>query len=290
MLCVATGTNDSSATACTPYYTAICNVLDTPPLQQRGPLELTHPGGRLRKSINIQFQFRHWALPPFFRAGSRGPRRSTSLISPFIQRAPGSPRAACFFSSFLQVHTSLPSHQSLSRLRSSTLYQLLHSLPKKLRFLKRLFKSPSRFYLPLHTFKMRFAAVTVALFAGLAAALPNGAESTVYQTEEVTITSCAPTVTDCPARATQTGAVPTVSVPAGGVSPVGSSSVSNAPAPVPTSVAPVPAGPSVTVVPVVHTTCAAVTSWSTITLPTASSPVGGSSGVPKVPSSVAPVR
>ena len=35
---------------------------------------------------------------------------------------------------------------------------------------------------------MRFAAVTIALFAGLAAALPNGAESTVYQTEEVTIT------------------------------------------------------------------------------------------------------
>lgn len=138
---------------------------------------------------------------------------------------------------------------------------------------------------------MRFAAVTVALFAGLAAALPNGAESTVYQTEEVTITSCAPTVTDCPARATQTGAsaVPTASVPAGGVSPVGSSSWSSAPAPVPTSVAPVPAGPSVTVVPIVHTTCAAVTSWSTVAIPTASSPVGGSSGVPKVPSSVAPV-
>ncbi|KAJ5364187.1 uncharacterized protein N7496_009900 [Penicillium cataractarum] len=92
---------------------------------------------------------------------------------------------------------------------------------------------------------MRFAVATVALFAGLVAALPNGAESTVYQTEEVTITSCAPTVTDCPARATETGvgatgsAVPTSvvtpSVPAGGVSPVGSSSWSSAPAPAPTS-------------------------------------------------------
>ncbi|GLI78069.1 hypothetical protein PoHVEF18_006368 [Penicillium ochrochloron] len=140
---------------------------------------------------------------------------------------------------------------------------------------------------------MRFAAVTVALFAGLAAALPNGAESTVYQTEEVTITSCAPTVTNCPGRATETGAssvpVVTPSVPAGGVSPVGSSSVSSAPVPVATtSVAPAPAGPSVTVVPVVHTTCQAVTSWSTIAVPTASSPVGGSSVSSHVPSSVAP--
>ncbi|KAF3394397.1 hypothetical protein F1880_005217 [Penicillium rolfsii] len=142
---------------------------------------------------------------------------------------------------------------------------------------------------------MRFAAVTVALFAGLAAALPNGAESTVYQTEEVTITSCAPTVTNCPGRASETGAasvpVVTPSVPAGGVSgvsPVGSSSVSSAPAPVATtSVAPAPAGPSVTVVPVVHTTCQVVTSWSTIAVPTGSSPVGGNSGSSHASSSVA---
>lgn len=143
---------------------------------------------------------------------------------------------------------------------------------------------------------MRFAAVTVALFAGLAAALPNGAESTVYQTEEVTITSCGPTVTNCPGRHTETGvsvaptAVATNTVPTGGVSPVGSSSVSSHPVPVPTGVNPVPAGPSpsTTIVPVVHTTCAAVTSWSTIVnVPTASSPVGGSSGSSHVPSSVA---
>lgn len=31
---------------------------------------------------------------------------------------------------------------------------------------------------------------------------PAPAESTVYSTEMVTITSCAPTVTDCPARST----------------------------------------------------------------------------------------
>jgi len=34
------------------------------------------------------------------------------------------------------------------------------------------------------------------------AVLATAPDSTVYQTEEVTITSCAPTVTDCPARST----------------------------------------------------------------------------------------
>ncbi len=46
---------------------------------------------------------------------------------------------------------------------------------------------------------MRFS---VAAAAFLATAV--SAQSTVYQTEEVTITSCAATVTDCPARSTVT--------------------------------------------------------------------------------------
>lgn len=49
---------------------------------------------------------------------------------------------------------------------------------------------------------MRFTAATVAFFAGLAVAAPGAADHTVYETDEVTITSCAPTVTDCPGRST----------------------------------------------------------------------------------------
>ncbi|KAK4114022.1 hypothetical protein N656DRAFT_565567 [Canariomyces notabilis] len=47
---------------------------------------------------------------------------------------------------------------------------------------------------------MRFAAAAVAL-AGTALA-HKGSQSTVYSTEYYTITSCAPTVTDCPASST----------------------------------------------------------------------------------------
>ncbi|KAH8595568.1 hypothetical protein B0O99DRAFT_511844 [Bisporella sp. PMI_857] len=46
---------------------------------------------------------------------------------------------------------------------------------------------------------MQFSVVTVALFAGAAMAVK---QSTIYQTEEITITSCAPTVTNCPAAST----------------------------------------------------------------------------------------
>ncbi|KAJ5678981.1 hypothetical protein N7462_007225 [Penicillium macrosclerotiorum] len=142
---------------------------------------------------------------------------------------------------------------------------------------------------------MRFAAATVALFAGLAAALP-GADTTVYQTEEVTITSCAPTVTDCPASQTGVGATgsssvpviptntPVASGPAGGAS--GSPS---APAVVPS--APATTAPAVSVIPVVYTTCSPVvlTSYSTVPVatPTGNSPVGGT-GVPHAPSSSKP--
>jgi hypothetical protein len=42
-----------------------------------------------------------------------------------------------------------------------------------------------------------------AIFAGLlATAVATEVQSTVYATEQITITSCAPTVTDCPARST----------------------------------------------------------------------------------------
>ncbi|BAE54820.1 unnamed protein product [Aspergillus oryzae RIB40] len=118
---------------------------------------------------------------------------------------------------------------------------------------------------------MRFSATTIALFAGLAAAIPNGEVHTVYQTEDVTITSCAPTVTDCPGRQTST----------------------------PEGVEPVTTGPAVTETPIAQTSSAEVppvaeTSSAEVppAVPTSSSPVipgVPSSGVPPVPSSSSPV-
>ncbi|KAJ6119560.1 hypothetical protein N7523_003840 [Penicillium sp. IBT 18751x] len=163
---------------------------------------------------------------------------------------------------------------------------------------------------------MRFTAATVAFFAGLAAAMPNGADTTVYQTEEVTIISCGPEVTNCPGRATSTipsgaaatetsvmtTAVPTT--PAGGAQPVSSGSApswsSSASAPAVTSATSATAATTVApVVPVVtpsviaHTSCS--TWYETVTpsaggagsVPSGSSPVGSGSGsgVPHVPSS-----
>ncbi|KAJ5219019.1 uncharacterized protein N7498_001118 [Penicillium cinerascens] len=139
---------------------------------------------------------------------------------------------------------------------------------------------------------MRFTAATVAFFVGLAAAMPNAADTTVYQTEEVTITSCGPEVTNCPGRthstqpsgasATETS-TPAVLTTTPASAPKPSSS---APAPVVSSATNViPAPPAVTSV-IPHTSC---TTWyETVTAPggsspTNSSPVGG--GVPHVPSS-----
>jgi hypothetical protein len=48
---------------------------------------------------------------------------------------------------------------------------------------------------------MRSAAVA-AIFVGVALAGKPGSESTVYSTDYITITSCAPTVTNCPAHST----------------------------------------------------------------------------------------
>ncbi|KAK0630821.1 hypothetical protein B0T17DRAFT_232542 [Bombardia bombarda] len=50
---------------------------------------------------------------------------------------------------------------------------------------------------------MRFALAAVAFAAAVFAQEDEAAESTVYSTDYVTITSCAATVTDCPARSTQ---------------------------------------------------------------------------------------
>jgi hypothetical protein len=52
---------------------------------------------------------------------------------------------------------------------------------------------------------MRFATAAVVVFAGVAAAHGKHgeeAESTAYETQYFTVTSCAPEVTDCPARST----------------------------------------------------------------------------------------
>ncbi|KAJ9483113.1 hypothetical protein VN97_g10302, partial [Penicillium thymicola] len=71
---------------------------------------------------------------------------------------------------------------------------------------------------------MRFTTATIAFFAGLAIAAP-GADQTVYETDEVTITSCAPTVTDCPgnsgAGVEPTGSTTPSSVPAVATTPAG---------------------------------------------------------------------
>lgn len=169
---------------------------------------------------------------------------------------------------------------------------------------------------------MRFTAASVALFAGIAVALPNGDLETVYSTEDVTITSCAPTVTDCPSRQTSTpqaveaitSSVPAVasSAPASSSSPVApveapsSSPVapveapSSSPAPAPSSPAAGPSSPvvpvqvptsSASVIPV--TTCIPTVTYSTIQVPvTPSGPAGqrpsgaaakGTSSVPVIP-------
>lgn len=141
---------------------------------------------------------------------------------------------------------------------------------------------------------MRFTAATVALFAGLAsAAVQAGQDSTVYETEEVTITSCGPTVTNCPASSGAASTTPAVATttPAGGaswspapssVAPVSSAPAwsSSSPAPAPPAVsssAPAPAPPAQSVTVVAHTTCVPTVVYSTIPLPSGTSPVTGGS-------------
>ncbi|KAL3471558.1 hypothetical protein BJX99DRAFT_263142 [Aspergillus californicus] len=147
---------------------------------------------------------------------------------------------------------------------------------------------------------MRFSAAAVAFFAGLAIAAPGGDIETIYSTDEVTITSCAPTVTDCPgntasATTEPTGVepttdVPTTSVPAATSSvpvvpeqPETPSSSSAVPPVVPSEEPTVPSVPevptgSVSVFPV--TTCIPTVTYSTITVtPTA----GATTSKPVIP-------
>jgi hypothetical protein len=80
-----------------------------------------------------------------------------------------------------------------SRIQPSTARQLLYSTFKPLYP-----PSSKSSQIPLKSIKMRFA-VIAALYAGAVAAW-----STTYVTDVITITSCAATVTNCPARSTVT--------------------------------------------------------------------------------------
>ncbi|KAJ5803256.1 uncharacterized protein N7503_005706 [Penicillium pulvis] len=155
---------------------------------------------------------------------------------------------------------------------------------------------------------MRFTIATVAFFAGLAAAMPNGADVTVYETDEVTITSCGPTVTNCPANSGVPTSAPAVvtsaSVPEGAGAASSPAPTSGAPAPsgpaasgpapsaapswttsVP-AVAPVPSvpagnggsGASMSYSVVAHTTCVPTVIYSTVPIPMGTSPVTAGSG------------
>lgn len=156
---------------------------------------------------------------------------------------------------------------------------------------------------------MRFTAATVALFAGLAAALPNGDVETVYQTEDVTITSCGPTVTDCPGNQTPTstpegaGAVtpsnpPPVATTSSEASEVASStgvpSNSEAVPPVAPTSAPAPPSapaPSLSTSWQKFTTCVPQVSSKpvvvTVSAPAPTKPAGNKPSVPVVPTGVA---
>ncbi|KAI7787666.1 gpi anchored serine-rich protein [Diaporthe eres] len=147
-----------------------------------------------------------------------------------------------------------------------------------------------------------------AVFAGLlATAVATEVQSTVYATEQITITSCAPTVTDCPARSTEvsskvhsftqstvystayetiTSCAPEVTNCPAESTVVSSSSysVSTTLAPIPeTSVTPTPSGPAGT--PPAGTPSAGTPPAGTGVPPVASSgPAPGPSGPAGVPS------
>ncbi|KAJ5534794.1 hypothetical protein N7527_001048 [Penicillium freii] len=170
---------------------------------------------------------------------------------------------------------------------------------------------------------MRFTTATIAFFAGLAIAAP-GADQTVYETDEVTITSCAPTVTDCPgnqgAGVEPTGSTTPSSVPAAVTTPAGEApetettpvstetpawssetpawssvptwapSVPAPSAPAPSAPAPSAPAPVVSSSVIAVTTCVPTVIYSTVPV-SASTPAGSNvphgptGGVPHVPSS-----
>jgi hypothetical protein len=134
---------------------------------------------------------------------------------------------------------------------------------------------------------MRFSIAAIALLAGFVAATPV---ETVYTTEDVTITSCAATVTNCPGRsssaivsspaATTPAAVSSV-VSSPAVSPV-APSVSSSPA-----VAPYPTSPAASISVITLTTCVPTVTYSTITLTPTAAPTGAPTGAAS-PSGVKP--
>ncbi|KAJ5713693.1 uncharacterized protein N7483_010874 [Penicillium malachiteum] len=129
---------------------------------------------------------------------------------------------------------------------------------------------------------MRFTIAAVAFFAGLVAA-----DTTVFETEQVTVTSCGPEVTNCPASSGVATSVPVVAtsavVPNGvGAASSGAPSWTTAvPAAPATTGAAAPAGgntaaQSYTVI--AHTTCVPTVVYSTIPIAQTTSPVGSGSG------------
>ncbi|TEY84115.1 hypothetical protein BOTCAL_0021g00380 [Botryotinia calthae] len=132
---------------------------------------------------------------------------------------------------------------------------------------------------------MRFSVIAVSMFAGAAMA----ATSTDYVTEEVTITSCAATVTDCPARSTQVSTTiysRTSSTEAGAssVTPAGQPSNSAPASSAPASSAPVVSSPA----PSATASSAPASSAPASSAPASSAPVA-SGPASSAPASSAPV-
>ncbi|KAJ5208295.1 hypothetical protein N7449_002674 [Penicillium cf. viridicatum] len=124
---------------------------------------------------------------------------------------------------------------------------------------------------------MRFTTATIAFFAGLAIAAP-GADQTVYETDEVTITSCAPTVTDCPGN--KGGA---------GVEPTGSTTPSSAPAVVTTPAGEAPETETSVVSTETPAWSSETTAWSSVPTWAPSAPAPSAPSAPSsAPSAPAP--
>lgn len=130
---------------------------------------------------------------------------------------------------------------------------------------------------------MRFSAATVALFASLVAAIPQDVE-TVYSTEDVTVVSCAPTVTNCPGtlHATSTPEAVAAATTGGaeGVSPVGvTSAVPEAPSATPAAGSSPAGGAGAGVVP----SGAAPSGAAPSAVPSGAAAVGGGAGTTAAP-------
>jgi len=139
---------------------------------------------------------------------------------------------------------------------------------------------------------MRFSIAAVALFASAVLAQ----ESTVYVTDLITITSCAPTVTNCPARSTVVSTTSYPVISSSSAAPIYPNGTSSAAPTWPTSVAPASLAAGVpTSSPLLSTiaitTCIPTVLYSTITVTPVATPVsaavsvgtGAPSGAPALP-------